>query len=416
MGLYLIALAILFARLGFAGEARTLQEVLDLAYQNNPEILASRYTLDAEESLIMAKATLDDPMIGLSTLNRNAQTQYGTITQKIRFPMKYVLEARAQSSRADNHKSKLRMKRLEVRQQVTSLYYAIYSAQKIIQLTKANAQALKEFARVAGKKYAAGKSPQGDSMKAHFELTRLELDLIRLQQKEDALQDNFKAVVNYPSLERLNLLGLSLQVPKFYSNQVVNSVPGLTSMLQRKSPQIKAQKHLLKEAEYRSSLAKWEYAPDLQIQYQQRISGSPEDSRIYSIGITFPLWFWKKGSEASAASSMRMAQEFRTINTTQKLIAKVKDLKGKVQVGVKTLSIYKTSLIPQAQGAYNSIRGAYRANKTSFLDLLDSERSLFRVRAGFYKSLSQYVHYLSELEAQLGFTVSDLESKNKGQK
>ena len=172
---YLIALAMFFAQVSFAGEARSLQEVLELAYQNNPGIIASRHTLNAEESLVTSKATLDDPMIGVSNLNRNVRTQYGTITQKIRFPTKYILQAKAQNSRADSHQSKLDMKRLEVRQKIISLYYTIYSTQKIIRLTKANMQAVKEFARVAEKKYAAGKSPQGDSMKAHFELTQLEL-------------------------------------------------------------------------------------------------------------------------------------------------------------------------------------------------------------------------------------------------
>ena len=75
----------------------------------------------------------------------------------------------------------------------------------------------------------------------------------------------------------------------------------------------------------------------------------------------------------------------------------------------------KQVLFHQAQGAYSSIRGAYRANRTSFLDLLDSERSLYRVRTGFYQSLKQYVSHLSELETQLGFTVSDLAMKHEVQ-
>ena len=223
-------------------------------------------------------------------------------------------------------------------------------------------------------------------------------------------------MINDPNFERLNLSDVKIQTPKFHSTRIVDSLPELTSTLQGKSPKIKSQTHLLKEAEYKYSLSKWEFAPDFHLKYQQRISGDPENSKIYSIEVTFPLWFWKKGSKSSTAASRRIAQEYRVADTTQKLIAKVKDLKGKVQTGVKTLNIYETSLIPQAQGTYNSTRAAYRANKTSFLDLLDSERSLYRVRTGFYQSLKQYVDHLSKLETQLGFTVSNLESKNEVQK
>ena len=414
---FIIVFAVLFAhKASFADEAQSLDKVLDLAYKNNSGIAAGQYRLDAEESLVISKATPDDPVIGVSELDRNSRTQYGTITQRIQFPVKYVLQAKAQSSRSDSYQSRLDIKKLQVRQKVTSLYYAIHAIQKIIQLKKANMQTVKEFARAAEKKYAAGKSPQGDSMKAHFELTRLELDLIRLKQEEEALQDSLKAIVSRHTFKNLNLVNLKIKTPEFYANQVADSLSELTSQLQDKSPEVKIQSHLLKEAKYKSSLSKWRYAPDFQIQYQQRISGLPEDSKSYSIGITFPLWFWKKGSEISAASSRLMAEEYHLTDTIQQMIAKVKDLKGKALIGVKTLKIYETSLIPQAQGAYSSIRAAYRANKTSFLNLLDSERSLYRVRTGFYQSLKQYVSHLSELETRLGFTVSNLTAKHEALK
>ena len=408
---FVITLALLWVhKASFAGNTSSLSgvslsELLELAYRNSPVIEASRHHLEAEKSLVISRATPKSPAIGVSTLDRNVKTHYGTITQEIRFPTKYILQAKAQKHRADSQKSKLDIKRWEVRQQVISFYFAIYSTQKIIQLTRANMQTVREFARVAEKKYAAGESPQGDSMRAHFELTQLELELVHLRQLEESFQNHLKAVVNDPFLKKLSLFHLKIKTPKFHSHQVAN----LFAL--KDSPRIKIQAHLLKEAEYKSSLSKWGSAPDFRFQYQQRISGHPRESRIYSIEMTFPLWFWKQTSQVSEASSRQMAQEYLLTDTTQKLIAKVKDLKGRVLTGVKTLNIYETSLIPQAQGAYHSTRAAYRANKTSFLDLIDSERSLYRVQTGFYQSLKQYVDHLSQLEAQLGFTVSDLETE-----
>lgn len=388
----------------------SLTQVLSRAYEKNASIASFRHSFEAEKSLVTSKATLDDPMIGVNTLRRGMNTQYGTISQKIRFPVKYFLQANAQSSRADSYKAELEAEKMRVRAQVSSLYYSLYSTQKIIQLTEANMQAVKEFARVAEKKYAAGKSPQADSMKAHFELTQLELDLIRLKQEEEGLQESLRAVVNDSELQDLALSGIELPTPTFTSQTLGKDLSALTAQLKNKSPVLKKEESLLEEAQHQSTLASWEFAPDFQLQYQQRISGEPADSKIYSIGITFPLWFWKKSAESSAAASREIAQEFRVTDSTRKLVAKVVDLRGKVEAGSKTLEIYKTSLIPQAQGAYNSSRAAYQANKTSFLDLLDSERSLYRVKTGFFRSLRQYVHQLGELESHLGFSVSNLES------
>ena len=413
---YIFILLAFYPWASFAKEVSSLEEILRIAYLKNSSIKAGRFNYDAEKWLIISKATPDNPMIGVSTLDRNIQTRYATITQKVRFPTKYVLQAKAQKSRANSYKTKLESNKLRVRQEVISLYYSIYSTQKIIHLAQANKRAVKDFARVAEKKYAAGRSPQGDSMKAHLELTRIELDLIGLKQEEDALQERLKAVVNVQDFKKVHLLNLKIKTPQFRPNPILESQRELALMLKSTSPKVKTELHLLKEAEFKSSLSKWEYAPDFQFQYQQAIAGAPKDSKIYSMAMTIPLWFWKKSSEAQVASSKRMAQESRVEETLQRLVAKLRGLKGKVETGVKTLNIYETSLIPQAQGAYHSTHGAYRANKTSFLDLLDSERSLYQVKTGFYKSLRQYVGYLTELETQLGFNVSNLDLNREVQK
>lgn len=406
----MIVFAVLFPSISNAEGTISLNELLQLSYKNNPGVQEKHYEWSAEHSLIASQATLDNPMVGVSELNRGLKTQYGTISQKIKFPTKYIYQAKAQQSKADSFRSRLNEKKFEVRQQVITLYYAIYSAQKVIQLTKANIESVNEFARVAEKKYSAGKSPQGDSMKAHFELTQLELNLIRLKQEEQALQDQLKSVVNSPSLKNIEISQLELSPPKFFKEKIQGDNSKLLNQLKENSPVLRAENYKLKETEYKSTLAKWEFAPDFQIQYQQRISGEPIDSNILTIGVTIPLWFWKTGYEASAASAKKMAQEYKVKDTKLKLIADIKDLKGRVSTGVKTLEIYQTSLIPQAQGSYNSSRSAYQADKTSFLDLLDSERSLYRVKTDYYQSLRQYVSALCILERELGFSVSNLDS------
>lgn len=404
----LLIISLIFSSSVFAESANSLRELLQMAYKNNPGIKEDFQSWKAEESMIVSKSTLDDPMIGISELNRGSKTQYGTVFQKIRFPSKYMYNSYAQDSRAHSFRSSFEAKKLEIREQVISLYYSLYSKQKIIQLTQANMESVKEFARVAEKKYAAGKSSQGDSMKAHFELTQLELDLIRLRQEEQALQDNLRSILNSSNFESIDLSSLSLLVPTFEEEKILSVESELLKQLRDNSPLLKKEHYKLKEAENLSRLAKWEFAPDFQVQYQQRISGDPVNSKIFSVGLTLPLWFWKKSSEASAASAKKMAQEYRYQDVGIKLVAQIKGLRGKAGTEAKTLKVYQTSLIPQAQGAYNSSRSAYQASRTTFLDLLDSERSLYRVKTGYYMSLKLYVETLSRLESQLGFQVSNL--------
>ncbi len=400
----------------YEARAESLGVLLKKAYDSNPEVLAEVEAFNAEDSLTTVESWLGDPMIGVSTLDRGSRTTYGVISQKIRFPVKYFLKNKAQENKALAQRAKVQAKKFEVRKEVVATYYSIFSHQKIIQLTEANMQSVRDFSRVAERKYAAGKAPQSDSMKAHFELTRLELDLMRMKQEEENLQLKMRELLNDQSLSVLSLSGNDLSPPSVRLDGLSLTVEKMDELLREKSPRIQSQVYKLEEAKEKSALSKWEFAPDIQLQYQKRLSGQPEDSEIFSVGLEIPLWFWNKGAKASAARSQKTAQEYRLKSEINRLLTRIKDLKGKVNVGTKTLKIYRTSLIPQAQGAFNSSKAAYRANKTTFLDLLDSERSLFRVKMGFYQSLQQFVENLTALEAELGFSVSDIEKNSRGLK
>jgi len=380
-----------------------LSDLLRLAMENNPGIQAEKYRRDAEDSRITSSATLDDPMIGLSTLNRGNETRYAVISQKVRFPVKYFLQADIQFHQAEAQAQVLREEELKLRGRVIELYYAIYSTQKTIELTKANIDAVREFARVAERKYAAGKATQSDSMKAHFEITQLELEKIRLEQKENSLQVFLRESINDEEYQRIEFFKQTLTAPVLNDRVATENKIDIGS-----SPLLARADANYEKMESGSALASWEFAPDLQFQYQQRISGNPVDSKIYSINISFPLWFWRKSAESSAAAAGALEAEMRKLQTLRKVHAKAFDLKTSVISDAKAIKIYETSLIPQAVGAYNASQSAYRANKTSFLNLLDSERSLFRVRQSYYQVLEGFVKKLTDLEVMLGSSVSTL--------
>ena len=122
----LIFQSIIFPGLSLAQEM-SLEALLERAYENNSLIQAQKAKFDAEDSLIASKATLDDPMVGISSLNRGNETTYGVISQKLRFPVKYYLQGKAQKSRALAEKAKLVSQKFEVRRKVIDAYYGIFA-------------------------------------------------------------------------------------------------------------------------------------------------------------------------------------------------------------------------------------------------------------------------------------------------
>lgn len=390
-------------------EVFTLTTLLKKAYESNGALRAKQHDFEAEGALIANKATLDDPMLGYSGLKRGNLTQFITVSQKIKFPTKYIFAGNAQSAREDIAKAEYLKEKLNLKKKVISLYFKLYTTQKIIDLTQANMSAVREFARIAEKKYASGSAKQTDTMKAHVELTNLELELLQLKQAENTIQNEIKAVINDSSFPDVILYQKNLETPEPNLNVIKKDIHLLVQALQENSPGLKSQKEKVELAHWEKTLAHTDYLPDFELRYQQRIAGEPMDSKIYSVSFTIPLWFWNKSSAASATTSKKDAEESRYVDMTQKLIAKVRNLENRVQTQYKTIKIYETSLIPQAQSSYNSSKSAYRASTVSFLDLLESERALYQVKNGFFKVLNQYVEDLTELEAELGVEVSNFD-------
>lgn len=406
--LVLMLFALLPVNTCFGESTSHLNSILEEALSQNFEIKASAQSTRAEKKKITTQYNLSDPSIGISKLNRGNETEYLTIQQKIRFPTKYYLAGKSQRKIYESSKSTLEARTLEIRKNVVEVYFALYAVQKTMQLTKVNLQLVKDFARIAEKKYAVRKSSQSDSMKAHFEMTQLELNLLNLEQEESMLQSRMATLLGRHQSKKLNLAKLDIDSPKVFLNRIKTTDTGIYKQVSQTSPILIAQEKNFEASKIKKNLAKWEFAPDFNIQYQRQIAGLPEDSDIFSVSATIPLWFWKNSANASMAAANSAVEEYKYKNLNLKFTEDLKSLKVRIEKANKALIIYKTTLMPQAEGAYRTSRSAYKAGSASFLDLLDAERSLYSVKQSYYKALTYFVRDVVKAETILGTSISNL--------
>jgi cobalt-zinc-cadmium efflux system outer membrane protein len=74
----------------------------------------------------------------------------------------------------------------------------------------------------------------------------------------------------------------------------------------------------------------------------------------------------------------------------------------RVQTAQRLAESYKTSLLPQAESALSVSEAGYQAGKSSFLDLLDAQRSLLNFKLEYYQYLADYEQRAAELERVIG--------------
>lgn len=414
----MMKLTVLFLLLGFgiagnvfAAEPLTLSTALATAFQQNPEVAAMKARVEAEQAMVGAQYAPANPKIGFMRENNLnfMEQQMGpmnswTVSQEILFPSKYFVKASGQRAMASGAEQEYLGRRLEVRRQVLSNYYGLYSVEKILALMQAQRETLREVARIAESRYATGTVSQQDQMKAHTEQTRLESDILMVTQERDSMRAMLNALMNHEPSAEITLSSESLPVPAL-------KVPSdkIETLVAEKSLDVKQAKAQLEGAQSGRTLAKYGYAPDFMLSYRKAYANAPDNAYSFSVEATIPLWFFLgQKNEVAAAGARVQAAEKQLEQTKRDRSARSTALSARAKSLQRVLHIYDTSLVPQATTTLETSRAAYRAGKTTFIELLDSERSLYEVRIAYYRTLTQYVEAVSELEAVAGTSLSSL--------
>ena len=77
---------------------------------------------------------------------------------------------------------------------------------------------------------------------------------------------------------------------------------------------------------------------------------------------------------------MRTASLAARQATERQIALDVQDASFKLLTAQRTLELYKTELMPQAEARFNASEAAYRTGQTDFTDLLESQRFLLSTR------------------------------------
>lgn len=405
---------LLNSNIGFADSiVLTPETVLKIADSKNPEISAALARADAEDSMILSASWLDRPKIGLmreQNLN-NMQVMMGpmsswSISQEIKFPAKYFASRSAQSSKADAALEQAQDKRLEIRQKVLTAYYNWYGSLRIQALLAAQKETLREIARAAEARRATGAVPQQDEMKAHVEQTKMENEILLQSQEIADSEAMLRALLNLNPEQDLSLPKEELKAPKLSG---ASSEDALLKKISSSSRSVKAGEALYEAAKSERTLSWLGFTPDFMLSYRRAYENAPPNAYAISIEASIPLWFFvKEIPEVQAARAKAIEAERNFEKTKRDTEADVHSLKIKVNSYSKLLEIYETSLIPQSISTLNSSRSAYSAGRSTFVELLDSERSLYSNRIAYYQALTKFVESLTRLERALGSSVSDL--------
>ena len=425
MGLRLFGLAkaiflfsfICLALLPFSSSAQSekprlnVDQLVDEALQNNPEISAVKIKWEIYKEKIPQSYALEDPMFGFGIVNLPTNFTFKdedmtmkefSISQKFPFPGKRPLMKEMASKEAEAVSAEIQGKVHQIVKDVKTAYYELSHNYRTTEVTQRNKRILEDFAKIAETRYAVGEGIQQDVFKAHVEVSKMVDDLIMLGQRKRALEAKLNALLNRPP-----------EMPVGEPEEVVLrefpfTFEELQKMALEMNPTLKGMRKMIEAKEKAYALAKREYYPDFNFRfaYGQRDNGPDMKRRDMLTGMlemNIPIFYKSKQDRKVAETKAEiLATEAQYRAMKNEVLFMITDMASMIQRGERQIELYKTGILPQTSLQINSALSAYRVNKADFMTLLDSQMTLYKYELEYHQALTEYEKNVASLGAAIG--------------
>jgi len=391
-----------------SGPAMTLEEAERLALAANPEIAVAARRVAIAEAHVPIAGALDDPMamyrgwgVPLSQpWNYNQAQNMFSISQTFLGPGKRDLRTSAAESDVDVAKDNLEQVRLDVQVRVHKVFDDLLLTDDEMRIHDQHLAVARQAIESARIKYAAGKVPQQDMLKAQVALTRLAEHMIRFDHDADLAR------------ARLNtLLGRDPNAPLRVTGQfaVLVTLPearSLDDFALRSRPDLQAAQQAAERSHKEKALASKAFVPDFTVSAGYMIMPSSQNFRnAYMVEGSMNLpWLNHRKHDAEIAEATVQATEQDAELTAMRNAAfgQIQEALVEAEAAQKLAHLYHDQLRPQAEATLQSSVIAYENDKTDLLDLLDSQMTVIDIDLAWLQAVGDFDARLADLELATG--------------
>jgi len=386
-----------------------LPELIQEVLARNPELVAARKQWEAATSRIAQARSLDDPILSVQLWNIPQTfnvTQTGNsifgLSQSLPFPGKLALKSDVASRSADMTEQAIHAKERELVSRLKQAFYDLFLAQKAVQIHHEQVGLLRQFVEIANAKFRAGKGSQADVLKAQVELSLLFQHLPVLDQRRETAAAMLNTLLDRDPASPLGMAEEPSQLP------LEKPIDDLHRLALNDRPELKAAELDVQRNEQSHALAQRQYYPDFNVAFQRFQNFQANDGFGAYVAMSIPFAFWTKPKydagvqEAAAAVEVARAQQHTLENLTR---FQINDLLAKLKATDQVATLYRTTILPQAEQSLEAARVGYRAGKAGLLDLIDTQRAWRGFQLEYFKALVDRQHRLAELEQVVGITL-----------
>lgn len=300
-------------------------------------------------------------------------------------------------------------------EQVMHGLYELAYLDSAIQITQENRSLLKTIEEVVRARYRVGAQTQPELLKVQVELVQVDDRVLQLE----SLRPSYVAAVNTalnraPDVEIYNDVKLDYSLASQDTSELI-------SMAHESSPVLESMRQRVEQQRILNSVAKKNGYPDITVGIDYivtdeasdpSIAESGDDPIMLSVGINLPIWREKYDAGVRESIAQRLTLSRSRDAMSSIIDTQIYQTQFAHTDAARRFRLYEESLIPKAQDSLAASLASFRTGDSSFIDMLDTQRTLLEFTLSGQRAKADQGKALSTLNRIIGNAVRTTESSS----
>ncbi len=388
------------------GAEFSLGEVVARVLRDNPDVMAAERAYSAARARrLTQRPLLPDPVVGVAYEGLTSpqpgfggfQERVFGISQQIELPVKWWMRNQIAGNEVQVVEMYFELAKLEKITEAKKAYWEVLAAARERELTKDNLVLAQDFLRIAGVRLDAGDVPRIEVLRAGIEVANAERDT--LQASKDLLM----------AQAGLNLLmGRGAHAPLILTDELTFvpvdlAMDTLRAVMMENHPSARAFNYTVAGNRSAVRLSALNFLPDLELGISRQTVRNEGRFWVAELGFTLPLWFLfrQRGDLQEARANLQQARAER-VSVRNELILGLEDAYHQLHVADVQVRIYTEKLLEEADEVYRIASRGYEEGETSYLEVLEAQRTLRTARTEYVQTLLEHQSAFADLELAVG--------------
>ncbi len=393
------------------------------ALLHNPGIEAAYQRWVAAAERLPQVSALPDPRLTLAFFLDEVETRTGAQQARVgiqqRFPWPGLLERREDAAALEAVAAwyEFESERLDVTERVVDAMHDLAALDRIIAITGENRDLLASFEDVLRARYRVGAGSHPELIRVQVELGQIEDRLEKLRATRPVYVAELNAAMNRPASTRVDPFD---PLP----DEVIDTdADRLAGIARGSNPVLLAMDQRARRQQVLVEVAKKEGMPDFAVGLDTIITneaGTPvpesgDDPVLLTFGVDIPLWRDKYDAAVRQAVAARLAITREREQKANTIASAVHRAWFEHTDADRRVRLYEGTLIPKARESLKASLASFRAGEATFLDLLDTERTLLEFDITVEKARAARGKALARLHTLTGGAIPGRPAPQEGE-